>query len=49
MLVVHHARKIVGELGGLFPVLRQMQFQPFLTVGDGARHTSRCPQLCVAG
>jgi hypothetical protein len=29
-----HAREIVGERGGLLPVLSQMQFQPFLAVSD---------------
>ena len=36
MLDVNHAREILGERGGLLPVCGQMQFQPFLTVSDGA-------------
>src|SRR5665213_122426 len=47
MLYGHHARKIVGERGGLSAVFSQMLFQPFPAVSDGARDTGCRPQLCA--
>ena len=38
VLDVHYAREIVGEHGGLLPVLGQMLFQPFPAVGERTRH-----------